>query len=425
MQINTVGPGCLAGQLPNLNRCGTVTHDEGDRNCYNAIKRIACYEISLDKLMSCLYIHIPFCLQKCAYCSFVSFAGREELFDRYVAALCREAEQTAARAPHTPLSTLFFGGGTPSLLPAASISRIIDCCHDLLGFTSGIEISLEANPGTIDYVKLAELRRAGVNRLSIGVQSFDDHELHRLGRAHSGEQALTTVRHARKAGFDNLSLDLMSGLPGQTADAWRRNLEQALALKPEHLSCYQLTIEEDTPFGRLQNQGLLELPHEDAIVAMDEITHALAPAAGLERYEISNFARPGQECRHNLNYWHNRPYLALGAGAVSYDTKRRQRRLSDPQRYCELMESGDSVVIDEENLGTEASFRETIIMGLRLIQGVSISELQHRFHLNPGSYYGETLDHLISRNLLIIEQDRLRLTPSGLTFANRVMAELV
>ena len=380
--------------------------------------------------MTCLYIHIPFCLQKCAYCSFVSFSGQEKLFDRYVEALCREAGQTAVQAGRAletiaPLETLFFGGGTPSLLPAALISRIIDRCRQLFTFSSTIELSLEANPGTIDEDGLAKLRRAGVNRLSVGIQSFDDRELQALGRAHTRAQALDAVKNARKAGFDNLSLDLMSGLPGQSPVSWRQTLEQALDLRPEHLSCYQLTIEEDTPFARLQDQGCLILPQEEAIAAMDELTLSLCSEAGLERYEISNFARPDKKCRHNLNYWHNRPYLALGAGAVSYENQRRSRRTSNPRRYCELLETGNSVIVEEEELDMEASFRETMIMGLRLTRGIDLNDLQSRFGLDPRIYYGKTLEHLINQGLLHLNQERLRLTTHGLIFANQVMAELV
>ena len=377
--------------------------------------------------VTCLYLHIPFCLRKCAYCSFVSFPGQEGLFARYVYALCLEAEQVAqaVRDDPGPLATLFFGGGTPSLLSVEQIATVINCCAELFGLAPGAEVSLEVNPGTVDTAKLAGLRRAGVNRLSIGIQSLDNGELRRLGRAHDREQAIRAVEMARAAGFRNLSLDLMSGLPGQDGESWRRTLEQALALAPEHLSCYQLSIEEGTPFARRCDQGQLTLPDDEAIAAMDQWTLQLTAQAGLVRYEISNFARPGYECRHNLNYWHNRSWLALGAGAVSSVGGGRRQRVTDPEEYCRLVEDGKSPVVDEEVLAQEARFRETVVMGLRLIQGVDLIALRRRFGIEAREYYGKTLTRLCDQGLLRLEGDQLRLSACGLLFANQVMAELI
>jgi oxygen-independent coproporphyrinogen-3 oxidase len=347
------------------------------------------------------------------------------LYQRYVAALLREAAGLRPDASQLPLSTLFLGGGTPSLLAAGEVAAIVAGCRKLFGFSGQAEISIEANPKTIDPAKLTLLRKSGINRLSIGVQSFNDSELQSLGRPYSAEDAATTVYQARAAGFDNISLDLMYGLPGQDHHSWQQSLEQALSLAPDHLSLYGLTVEQGTPFHRQQDQGLLDLPDEEEIAAMDQITAALCREGGLAHYEISNYGRPGYECRHNINYWQNGPYLALGAGAFGCMQGRRQQRVSDPQRYCELIESGQSVIVEEECLEREASFRETVIMGLRMHCGVSREGLRRRYTMDVDTCYGETLIRLLDQGLLEMDAGHLRLTARGRIFANQVMAELV
>lgn len=375
--------------------------------------------------MSSLYIHIPFCLSKCPYCSFVSWPGMDGIYRRYVAALLLEAAGLRPDASELPLSTLFLGGGTPSLLAAEEVSAIVTGCKDLFGFDDQAEISIEANPRTIDLEKLTLLRESGINRLSIGVQSFNDRELRILGRPYSAADAAAAVQQARAAGFDNISLDLMYGLPGQDHHSWQQTLEQALSLSPDHLSLYELTVEQGTPFHRQLEQGLLELPDEEAIASMDEITSTLCHKAGLTHYEISNYARTGYECRHNINYWQNGPYLALGAGAFSCVEGRRQQRTCDPLRYCELTEAGQSVIVEEECLEQAASFRESVIMGLRMHCGVSREGLRKRYAMELDSCYGETLNRLLDQGLLEMTTDHLRLTARGRIFANQVMAELV
>jgi len=375
--------------------------------------------------MSSLYIHIPFCLSKCPYCSFVSHPGMGELHRRYTAALLREAQGLQKNGEVAPLSTLFLGGGTPTILDGEVLAEIVTGCVELFGLADGAEISIEANPKTIDPGKLSLLRRSGVNRLSIGVQSFNDRELHLLGRPHGAEDAIQGLRLAQAAGFTNISLDLMYGLPGQTPGSWRNSLEQAISLAPTHLSLYELTIEPGTPYAQQQAQGRLELPDEEALSKMDLITATLCREAGLVQYEISNYAVPGFECRHNINYWQNGPYLALGAGAVACVAGCRRRSISDPLRYCELVESGQPVILDEERLEPEASFRETVVMGLRMLRGVSREELRKRYGWDVKDYYGNRLARLIDRGLLELTASHLRLTARGRMFANQVMAELV
>jgi len=374
---------------------------------------------------SSLYIHIPFCVSKCPYCSFVSWPGMENLHQRYVTALLREAEELSRNVSVQSLSTLFLGGGTPTILGGQELADIVTACKELFGFSQQAEISIEANPKTVDLAKLILLRRSGINRLSIGVQSLKDTELQLLGRPHSAEDAITAVSLARTAGFDNISLDLMYGIPGQNHKSWQQSLEQALSLTPDHLSLYELTVEQGTPFYQQLDQGRLSLPNEDELTTMDQITATLCRQAGLAQYEISNYARPGQECRHNINYWQNGPYLALGAGAVACLDGRRRQKTRDPRLFCEQIESGQSVVQEEEWLESAASFRETVIMGLRMNQGVSKERLQRRYQMGLDDYYGDTLIRLVDQGLLEMTASHLRLTARGRVFANQVMAELV
>lgn len=376
--------------------------------------------------LSSLYIHIPFCVSKCPYCSFVSWPGMDRLYQRYVAALLHEAEWMGQNISVPPLSTLFLGGGTPTILAGHELAAIVTACKGLFGFTNQAEISIEANPKTIDPVKLTLLRRSGINRLSIGVQSLQDKELQLLGRPHSTDDAITAVRLARTAGFDNISLDLMYGIPGQDHKSWQQTLELALSLAPDHLSLYELTVEQGTPYYQHLEQELLDLPDEEELAAMDQITATLCRQAGLAQYEISNYARSGYECRHNINYWQNGPYLALGAGAVACLAGRRQQKIRDPRLFCEQIESGQSVVQEEECLESAASFRETVIMGLRMNQGVSKERLRKRYEMELNDCYGATLiRRLVDQGLLEMTATHLRLTARGRVFANQVMAELV
>lgn len=284
---------------------------------------------------------------------------------------------------------------------------------------------METNPGTIDKGNLQVLFRAGVNRLSIGVQSFDDRELASLGRVHSAQEAIAAVQAARVAGFTNLNLDLMCGLPGQTVGSWRRTLDRALSLRPEHLSVYQLTIEPGTPFADLARCTKLELPVEDEILAMDSQTDQACRCAGMQRYEISNYSMPGYQCRHNINYWLNGEYLACGASAVSFLMGVREKRTAAAREYIRRMETGLPVVEERECLSAEASFRETVIMGLRLTRGVCRDTLWRRYDRDLVDYYGATLEKLLAHGLVELTDTHLRLTEAGLPLANQVMAELV
>lgn len=373
--------------------------------------------------MSCLYLHIPFCRTKCQYCSFNSQARLDSLYPRYNQALI--AELLSIKSDKAVLETLFIGGGTPTVMNVLDLAALVATCRDRFSFAKGAEISLEANPESIDYGVLSALREAGFNRLSIGIQSLNDGELKKLGRIHDAAMAREAVIDARKAGFDNLSIDLMYGVPGQSAKSWRQTLQGVLELSPRHLSAYQLTIEEHTGFHCLEAEGRLSLPAEDSVLEMDEITQELCRIAGLQQYEISNFAEPGYECRHNLNYWHNDEYFACGAGSVSYVGGLRERRVDDPLKYCQAVEQSSDLIVEREELTTRDSFKETVVMGLRLVAGISSRRLQQRYGVSIDEVYGETLVKLVEQGLISYDGARLALTETGRRFANQVMAELV
>ncbi len=277
----------------------------------------------------------------------------------------------------------------------------------------------------MDVRYLESLVTAGVNRLSLGVQSFDNRELALIGRIHTGQEACSAIKAARLAGFTNINLDLMYGLPGQSPSSWQHSLEKGLSLKPQHLSLYQLTIEPDTPFHALLHNNTISLPAEDDILAMDAITDLLSSAAGLHQYEISNYATGGYQCRHNINYWQNDDYLAAGASAVSCLLGVRERRISDPGAYIRRINRQESVVIEEEQLSREDSFRETVIMGLRMVKGVTPPCMKGMAGPEGVLWPGLTLKKLLDLGFLELTDTHLRITKKGWPLSNRIMADLV
>jgi oxygen-independent coproporphyrinogen III oxidase len=374
-----------------------------------------------------LYCHIPFCRSKCSYCAFTSYPCPDRPPAAYPAAM---AGQLDLLAPH-PLvqeltfGSIFIGGGTPTIYPAAELARLLDRSLKLLPFTGPVEITVETNPNTVTLAELTFLRRAGVNRLSIGVQSFAEPVLAASGRSHTGAEAHAAIDLARQAGFTNINLDLIYGLPRQTPEIWRATLAAALAHAPEHLALYELTIEEGTPFAERANQGKLALPDEDMVLAMEQEAGELLAAHGYQHYEIANFAQPGFTCRHNLNYWQNGSYLGLGAGAVSCLAGIRIRNVSDPTHFGELVAAGRPPFAEAEALSAAARYRETVIMGLRLLDGISLADMKERYGQTPREFYGPLLDRLQAEGLLTMDQGCLRLTARGLPLANQVLAQLV
>lgn len=324
------------------------------------------------------------------------------------------------------VATIFFGGGTPSILGPEMLAGLLKQFRRHFSMiVDEVETSIEVNPATVDYSDLAQLYQAGFNRISIGVQSLSDNELRKIGRPHSAIEAIRTITDARKAGFSNLNIDLMYGLPDQTVASWEQTLRSVLQEAPDHLAIYELTVEEGTPIALLIQQGKLNLPSEDEVMEMMGVTESMVSNAGVSRYEISNYARPGRECRHNINYWQNGWYVGLGPGAVSCLGGRRYTGVADIDEYCRRIASGKDWWSDMEELDREARFRETVVMGLRMMDGISREELVHRFGLDVFDYYTKILERLEQQRLVNIEGDRLRLTQVGMNFANQVMVLLV
>ena len=374
-----------------------------------------------------LYVHVPFCRGKCPYCSFYSFSPAGNDLQRYVEAVRMQMRQWAhlPEVQRLSFASIFFGGGTPSILPVEALTLLLADIRSLFAFSTEPEITIETNPATVDARGLQQLCQVGFNRISIGVQSFSDRELVRLGRLHTGADALATIAAARRAGFTNLSLDLMYGLPGQDQKSWQQNLEQALTVVPEHLSLYELTIEAGTPFAVEVAPKKLNLPLEDEILAMMAVIEDVLSPVPLARYEISNYAVAGKACHHNMNYWHNGQYLGFGPGAVSAFDGKRRSTVASLDQFCHRVAAGEALWDETEELTPEAAFRETVIMGLRLLAGVSMTGLRRRFGIDLQTYYGETLASLLRQGLLSIQGDRLLLTRRGLPLANPIMANLV
>ncbi len=334
-----------------------------------------------DNPMTGLYLHIPFCLRKCPYCDFFSVAQHGTALSEYVQWLTTDLQQAASHWPG-PVSTLFFGGGTPSLLTPDEVAELLRQVEELFGFTADAEISLEANPGTLDPEKLAGYRLAGINRLSIGLQSLDDNRLLQLGRLHDAATGLQAVHDARWAGFDNISCDLMFAIPGQTPDDLTTDLDQLLALEPEHIAVYGLTIEAGTPFYERQAQGELSLPDEDEYIAAYRMLHERLNTAGYTHYEISNFAKPGRECRHNRLYWQRQPVLGLGAGAHSFRADDWGNRLAIPDdlaAYRTALQTGHNPARLIETFDRHQAMIETLYLGLRTAAGVDDASFAKRF----------------------------------------------
>ena len=373
-----------------------------------------------------IYIHIPLCVKKCAYCDFASFAGRMAQRESYVRAVCCELRTQAAFFGRRWVKTVFFGGGTPTLLTGAQVQEIMDTLREGFELLPDAEITMEGNPGTLTKENLSAYRQAGVNRLSLGVQSMDDGLLAAVGRIHTAQQAREAVAMARAAGFGNLNLDLMYGLPGQTAAQWQQTLEAAIALSPEHLSCYSLILEEGTQlYDQVETGTCAPLPDEDAVCAMDEITQNLTCAAGYAQYEVSNYAKPGRACRHNIVYWACEPYLGVGLSAHSDMDGRRFYNPSDWADYMRMAESGTAERAQEGGNTREDRMFERMMMGLRQTQGVDCARFASDFGAFPEDVWPKQIARMKRDDLLIRDGDRLRLTARGMQVMNSVLVELL
>lgn len=404
-----------------------------------------------------LYIHIPFCIKKCNYCDFLSMPADEKTQRKYVEMLLKEIKQEGVFYQDDRVNTVFFGGGTPTALKTDWLIEILEavresfCFDNTDGRKSGFqeaEITIECNPGTVEYEDLCELRKAGFNRLSIGLQSADNGELALLGRIHTWETFLKTYESARKAGFDNINIDLMSALPGQTLPSYQQTLEKVLALEPEHISAYSLIIEEETPFYKIygeenideENPPANQLPDEDTERAMYDLTEKLLMEKGYFRYEISNYAKKGKECRHNIVYWQRGNYLGLGLGSASLVDNVRFHKEDELEFYLKYMgrlkeeETGyefqqqkylSGAYQEQSVLSEREQMEEFMFLGLRMMDGVKKADFRQQFQKDMDVLYGKVLQRLEKQGMIKQTQDTVMLTARGIDVSNVVLAEFL
>ncbi len=374
-----------------------------------------------------LYIHIPFCLQKCLYCDFASYPIEQGQVEQYMRGLGLEIDYyRATLAPEQKqIATIFVGGGTPTCLMSGQLAGILEQVSRVFTIVTGAEITTEANPGTVTLASLRELKAAGFNRLSLGVQSTHRELLRVIGRIHDFDQARQAVHFARAAGFENLNLDLMFGLPTQTASRWRQSVSEIVNLQPDHVSCYSLQLEEGTPLTRAVDQGKLAACPEELELEMYRIVIEILGTAGYEHYEISNFARPGYRCRHNLLYWHKQEYLGLGPAAHSHLNQSRWGNVEDIDQYVSLLQAGQRPTEEIQSLSEREQMEETVFLGLRLIQGVNLADFCQRFGIGMTEVFARQVRELEKKGLVELVDGYLRLTGKGLPLANQVFAEFV
>jgi oxygen-independent coproporphyrinogen-3 oxidase len=374
-----------------------------------------------------LYIHIPFCRSRCSYCDFATGIYQDELAERYVRALVDEISRSNDAG--ASVDTIYFGGGTPSLLTPAQLDLIVSTLHRHFRVNTGAEITLEMNPGTVDRDRLRSFRSLDVNRASFGAQTFDDAELAKLGRSHSSADTFKTFQELRAAGFHNVSFDLIAGLPGQTLAGWQRNVEQSLAMQPEHLSFYLLEVHSGTPLADHIRRGLQPVPDEDLAAVMYEWMIERAVAAGYEHYEISNLCKPGFSSRHNTKYWTGAPYYGLGCSAHSFamvdGRARRWSNQRDVLQYVETIERGASPVVEDQEL-TETDLRaEALFLGMRMMRGVDVREYNEVFGVDLRAQHRDDLDRFREAGLVEFDGDVVKLTRNGALMSNEVFAAFV
>lgn len=373
-----------------------------------------------------LYIHIPFCAKKCAYCDFLSFAAPVRIYREYVDKLIEEIYGQCENFRDYQVSTIFLGGGTPSILPAEIMEELLSVLRECFDIAEDAEITIEANPGTLTMEKLETYLEGGVNRISIGLQSSDDMELKALGRIHTFDEFLKSYQRARQAGFTNINVDLMSGIPGQDVHSWKNTLRKVMMLKPEHISAYSLIVEEGTPFYELYGTDRKGLPDEEIDREMYHLTKEMMESQGYSRYEISNYARSGYECRHNIGYWTGVDYLGLGLGASSYTHGFRYHNTGDFTEYLGLnLREAGAASQDIQELSHEEKMEEFMFLGLRMMKGVSGSEFLGRFGQNMWNIYGDVLNKLEEQKLIEVDAPTVRLTELGIDVSNMVLSNFL
>ncbi len=374
-----------------------------------------------------IYIHIPFCRARCSYCDFATGAYEGALAERYVRAVCEEIKNFRREENLSLVAdTIYFGGGTPSLLTPAQVSQILEAAHARFAIADDAEVTMEMNPGTLTPETLREFRQLGINRASFGAQTFDDTELKRLGRTHTAEDVRRTIRYLREAGFDNTSFDLIAGLPAQALSAWSRNLDEALALSPRHLSFYLLEVHEGTPLAAQIRRGQQPAPDEELAAEMYRLMLDRAAAAGYEHYEISNLCQPGYESRHNSKYWTGAPVYGFGCSAHSYDGQStRWSNERDAARYAGLIEAHGAAVFETIELNERDVRAESIFLGLRLMRGLDLREHHARFGTDLREDYAADLERFLDAGLIEFDDELMKLTRNGVLFSNEVFAAFI
>lgn len=376
-------------------------------------------------MVQAAYIHIPFCVHICHYCDFNKVFIKGQPVDDYLKALQIEMERTIQQSKHEELKTVFVGGGTPTSLSPEQLKNLLSTIWNTLPIRHDAEITFEANPGDLTEDKLMVLREGGVNRLSLGVQSFDEQLLKKIGRTHHAEDVYRTVENAKKSGFQNISIDLMYGLPGQTLESFVHSLQETFRLNIQHVSSYSLIVEPKTVFYNLMRKGKLHLPSEDDDAKMYETLLQLTKQNGFHQYEISNFAKRGFESKHNLTYWNNEEYYGFGAGAHSYVDGVRKSNIGPVNHYIQQIKDGKLPILEETTLTLTEKMEEEMFLGLRKTEGVSIENFQEKFKQNPLQLFSEQLESLKNKGLIDISSGNIKLTKKGMFLGNEVFQAFI
>ena len=370
-----------------------------------------------------IYVHIPFCKQKCSYCDFISYCDKNDLIEKYIKALKQEIKNSSVN--EYEISTIYIGGGTPSYIESKYISEILKTIKQKYNISRNVEITIEVNPGTATKEKLRDYVEAGINRISIGLQSCNNNLLKMIGRIHTYEEFLSTYKLAREVGFKNINVDLMIGLPNQTLDDVKKSLEEISKLNPEHISVYSLIVEEGTPIEKKIADGQLKLPNEELEREEYWEVKKFLESLGYKHYEISNFAKTGYESKHNLNCWEQKEYLGFGAAAHSYMKKTRYSNTEDLEKYINQEMQSEQLHIVHEVQKEEEQKKEYMILGLRKINGVQISSFKNKFGCNPIMEFKNELNKLTQEGLIEIDLDQIKLTEKGIDLANIVWEEFI
>lgn len=368
-----------------------------------------------------LYIHIPFCKQRCFYCDFPTFAGKERFREEYIDALIKEIKE---KCMNYRIKTIFIGGGTPSHLESQELEKLLSVVKTL-NLTKDIEYSMECNPGTLTKEKLLVMKKYGINRISFGLQSCNNKLLKEIGRIHTFEEFLENYNLARSSGFDNINVDLMYGLPNLTVELWRDTLNKICELRPEHISAYSLIIEEGTAFYKLYEKDKLNLPSEDDERVMDKLTKDILKENGYHQYEISNYSLEGMECEHNKVYWSQEEYIGVGTASTSYINRCRMSNINNIREYIEKINSSQNIIAEEHSNSIEDEMEEFVFMGLRMILGIDLSLFKKKFGVDIRSIYEKVMEKNIRDGLLKVEEGRMFLTEKGVELSNSVMSDFI